>query len=182
MQNGSPQLYLSSKELLQVACSRCKKSSSIKVVSPAITSTQVKSGASWDSVGSCPNCHHDWSISAFPKMIHESSNLLGWVKPHNCIPVDLLPSHFMVQCVCGSVTSLRGVQIGASCGKGCSRCNKAMALKYSSVAFTPQAQMESKVFTFSACGGYQTTEIVLHGQQHCSLYDPLIQSQSELSI
>lgn len=139
---------------MQIACSRCRKPSSITVVSPAVTTTEVKSGTSWDSVGSCPHCHGDWSVSAFPKMIHESSNFLCWVKPHNCIPIDLLPSHFMVQCVCGSVTSLRGVQVGSSSGKGCSRCHKTMTLGYSSVAFTPQALMKSKVFSMLLDGDF----------------------------
>ncbi|GMH44843.1 hypothetical protein BSKO_12795 [Bryopsis sp. KO-2023] len=124
----------------QISCSRCKATSVATVSSPAVLQTKQSNSKSWDTFGSCTACHEDWSLSFKPKMIHDRSNSLGWVTPHACLAVDLLPSHFMVQCSCGAVTSLRGVQVGAGAGKGCNRCGKAMMVKYGGVSLVPKSE------------------------------------------
>lgn len=132
-----------------MACSRCYAPSSLSVISPAVcqadSSNRQVAQSNWMCSGICLNCHEDLSLSFNPKLIHEFSNILGWLIPVGCIPVDLHPSHFMLQCTCGSVASVKNVQVGKNCEKQCTRCRKTMSWIFKGVCFSSQKEPHDTV-------------------------------------
>lgn len=66
----------------------------------------------FETVTSCEKCKQQLSLLLRPKFVHESTNIIGSLKPQGCVPVDLLPSTFAAQCAdCSAVVALRSVQV-----------------------------------------------------------------------
>ncbi|XP_072881071.1 uncharacterized protein [Hemitrygon akajei] len=95
-------------------CSRCK-------VTADLTVSQNR-----PSSASCEKCNTDISVAFQPGVLHENSNVLGYLDLRGCVPVDLIlqDSHFTVGCLhCSKEGTLQGLSYGRYKELNCLHCH-----------------------------------------------------------
>ncbi|XP_072138419.1 uncharacterized protein [Mobula birostris] len=95
-------------------CSRCKITADLTV------------SQNHPSSASCEKCNNDISVAFQPGVLHENSNVLGYLDLNGSVPVDLIlqDSHFTVGCLnCSKEGSLQDLSYGRYKELNCLHCH-----------------------------------------------------------
>ncbi|XP_048473221.1 uncharacterized protein si:dkey-24l11.2 isoform X1 [Rhincodon typus] len=111
---------------MSLKCSRCKVASDLTVSQKCPSSV------------SCKKCNTDISIAFQPSIVHEHSDIMGYLELRGCVPVELViqDSQFAVGCLkCSKEGSLQDLSYGRYKVLNCLHCHSKLSIMVEAAQF-----------------------------------------------
>ncbi|XP_072349176.1 uncharacterized protein [Scyliorhinus torazame] len=111
---------------MSLKCNRCKEASDLTV-------SQKR-----PSAVSCEKCNTDISIAFEPSMLHEHSDIMGYLDLCGCVPVELVlrDTEFVVGCLnCSKEGTLQSLSYGRYKESNCLHCHSKLSVLVEAVQF-----------------------------------------------